>query len=130
MAADKLNSDDFMQGLGATEKAILEQIPVLFLRKIAAGIVRAKMRVQFTGWLQYLLPIQFVLLFSFIGGIAHLFNARFLAIPFLVLGMLIFIVAIFDLVTVKFRLRFPERLPKRNDDIDLFDFMRVRRSCR
>ena len=130
MATDKQNSDDFMQGLGANEKAILERIPVLFLRKIAAGIVRAKMRVQFTGWLQYLLPMIFVLLFSLIGGIAHLLNARFLAIPFLVLGTLIFIVAIFDLVTVKFRLRFPERLPKRNDDLDLFDLMRARRSCR
>jgi nitroreductase len=130
MTTDKQNSDDFMQGLGANEKAILERIPVLFLRKIAAGIVRAKMRVQFTGWLQYLLPMIFVLLFSLIGGIAHLLNVRFLAIPFLVLGMLIFIIAIFDLVTVKFRLRFPERLPKRNDDLDLFDLMRARRSCR
>ena len=130
MATDKQNSDDFMQGLGANEKALLERIPVLFLRKIAASLVRAKMRVQFTGWLQYLLPMIFVLLFSFIGGIAHLLNARFLAIPFLGLGTLIFMVAIFDLVTVKFRLRFPERLPNRNDELDLFDLMRARRSCR
>jgi nitroreductase len=130
MAIDKQNSDDYLQGLGANEKAILERIPVLFLRKIAAGIVRAKMRVQFTGWLQYLLPMIFVLLFSFIGGIAYLLNAWLLAIPFLVLGMLIFIVAIFDLVTVKFRLRFPEHFPKRKDDLDLFDLMRARRSCR
>jgi len=130
MATDKQNSDDFLQGLGANERAMLEQIPVLFLRKIAAGIVRGKMRVQFTGWLQYLLPMIFVLLFSLIGGIAHLLNVRFLAIPFLVLGTLIFIVAIFDLVTVKFRLRFPEHLPNRYDDLDLFDLMRARRSCR
>jgi len=119
-----------MQGLGANEQAILERIPLLFLRKIAAGMVLAKMRVQFTGWLQYLLPMIFVLLLSLIGGIAHLLNARFLAITFLMLGTLIFIVAIFDLVTVKFRLRFPEHLPKRNDDLDLFDLMRARRSCR
>jgi nitroreductase len=36
----------------------------------------------------------------------------------------------FDLITVKFQLRFPERLPKRNDNLELFDLMRVRRSCR
>jgi nitroreductase len=36
----------------------------------------------------------------------------------------------FDLVTVKFRLRFPERLPKRNDDLGMFDLLRARRSCR
>ncbi len=126
----KINGNDFMQGLGANEKAILNRIPVLFLRKIATKIVRAKMRMQFTGWLQYFLPMIFVLLFSLIGGIAFLFKASFLAIPFLVLATLISMVAIFDVVTSKFRLRFPERLPKRNDTLDLFDLMRVRRSCR
>ena len=130
MATHKRTNDDFMRGLGANEKAILEHIPILFLRKIAAQVVRAKMRVQFTGWLQYLLPMIFVVLFSFIGGIANLFNARWLATFFLVLGTLIFIIAIFDLTTVKFRLRLLERLPKRNDDLDLFDLMRARRSCR
>ena len=130
MATDRQNSDDFMRGLGANEKAILERIPLLFLRKIAAGIVRAKMRVQFTGWLQYLLPMIFVLLFFFVGGVALLLNVQLLAIPFLLLGSLIFIIAIFDIVTCKFRVRFPERLPNRNDHIDLFDLMRLRRSCR
>ena len=45
-------SEDFMHGLGANERALLERIPVLFLRKMAAAMVRAKMRAQFTGWLQ------------------------------------------------------------------------------
>lgn len=130
MASDKRNSEDFMHGLGANERAILERIPVLFLRKRAAALVRAKQRFQFTGWLQYFLPVIFALPFFLIAGIAHLLNARFLAIPFYVLGTLIFIVAIFDLGTVKFKLRFPERLPQRNDDLDLFDLMRARRSCR
>jgi len=119
-----------MRGLGANEQAILERIPILFLRKIAAGIVRAKMRLQFTGWLQYLLPIIFVLVFFGIAEIANLLDARLLAIPFLVLGTMIFIVAVFDLVTVKFRLRFSEHLPDRKDDLELFDLMRARRSCR
>ena len=130
MATNEKNSNDFMQGLGANERALLERIPIPFLRKIAAGMVRAKMRVQFTGWLQYLLPMIFVLLFSLIGGTAHLLNARFVSILFFVLGMLILAVAIFDLVTVKFRLRFPERIPKRKDNLDLFDLMRSRHSCR
>ena len=121
---------DLLHGLGANEKAILEGIPNLFLRKIAAGIVRAKMRVQFTGWLQYLLPMIFVLLFSLLSGIAYLLDVSFLIIPATGLAALIFIVAIFDLLTVKFRLRFPEHLPRRNDDLDLFDLMRKRRSCR
>ena len=39
-------------------------------------------------------------------------------------------VVVFDLVTVKFHLHPPERLPKRNDNLDMFDLMRKRRSCR
>jgi nitroreductase len=124
------NSEDFMHGLGANERAILERIPVLFLRKRAAALVRVKQRLQFTGWLQYLLPVIFILFFFLIAGIAHLLNARFLAIPFAALGTLLFIIAVFDLVTVKFKLRFREPLPIRNDDLDAFDLMRSRRSCR
>jgi nitroreductase len=71
-----------------------------------------------------------VVLLTLIGGIAALLNIRFLAIPLFALGALISAVALFDLVTVKFRFRFPERLPKRNDNLDLFDLMRARRSCR
>ena len=60
MATRTQKKDDFMHGLGANERAILERIPLPFLQRIAAGVVRAKMRVQFTGWLQYLLPMVFV----------------------------------------------------------------------
>jgi nitroreductase len=124
------NNEDYLHGLGANEKAILERIPVLFLRKRAAALVRAKQRFQFTGWLQYLLPVIFIFLFFLVAGIAHLLNLSIFAIPFSTIGILVLIIAVFDLVTVKFRLRFPERLPKRNDDLDTFDLMRTRRSCR
>ena len=36
MATHKQTNDDFMRGLGANEKAILEHISIPFLRKIAA----------------------------------------------------------------------------------------------
>jgi nitroreductase len=130
MSIGKNKRTDIMRGLGPNERAILERIPILLLRKMAAGIVRVKMRLQFTGWLQYFLPMIFVLLFFSIGGFAYLMNIRFLTIAILVLGTLILMVDIFDLVTVKFRFRLPEKLPKRNDDLNLFDLMRVRRSCR
>ena len=123
-------NDEFMQGLGANERALLESIPILFLRKLAATIVRAKMRVQFTGWLQYMLPVSFMLVLFLIAGIAYLLGATQLANGFAFLGSLLLAVFIFDLITVKFRLRFPERLPKRKDDLGLFDLMRARRSCR
>jgi nitroreductase len=130
MNANEKYRDDFMHGLGPNERALLERIPFLFLQKTAAGMVRTKMRLQFTGWLQYLLPLVFVLVFALIGGIAAIFHVKLLAIPFLTLAGVSFAIALFDLVTVKFRLRFPERLPQRNDALDLFDLMRARRSCR
>jgi len=123
-------NDDFMHGLGANERAILERIPVLPLRKLAANLVRLKMRLQFTGWLQYMLPLPFMLVLFLIAGITHLLGGKQVANGFALLGALLLLVFTFDLITVKFRLRFPERLPKRNDDLGLFDLMRARRSCR
>ncbi len=125
----KEKNEDYLQGLGANERAILERIPVIFLRKAAAGIVRKKIKLQFSGWLQYLLPVIFVLIFSFTGGIAQLLNARFIALPMYALGALCLFIIIFDLITVKYRIRFPEALSKRKK-LDLFDLMRERRSCR
>ena len=52
------------------------------------------------------------------------------AYPFIFLGALLLTVLIFDLITVKLNLRPHERLPKRNDDLEMFDLMRARRSCR
>ena len=123
-------SDDYMHGLGANERALLERIPILFLRKLAAGMVRAKMRIQFTGWLQYLLPLIFIFVLLLLAWIAHLLQISFLANLFSVLGGLLFILALFDLVTIKFKLRLPERLPQRNDPLDIFDLARARHSCR
>jgi len=123
-------NNDFMHGLGANERAILERIPVLPLRKLAADIVRAKMRLQFTGWLQYMLPVPFMLALFLIAGIAGLLGGTKVANGFAFLGFLVLAVFIFDLITVKFRFRLPEALPKRKDDLEIFDLMRARRSCR
>ncbi len=130
MSVQKERTDDFLRGLGANERAILERIPWRFLRKLAARAVRAKMRAQFTGWLQYLLPLVVIVPLTLIGAIAQLLDAGWLARPLVGMAGLIFAVAAFDLVTVKFKLRVPEHHPSRNDDLDLFDMMRVRRSCR
>jgi len=126
----KAKNDDFLKGLGANERALLERIPVLFLRKPVAAIVRAKMRVQFTGWLQYLLPVPLMLLLFLIAGIASLLGGTRVANIFVFMGLLLLVVFTFDLFTSKFQLRFPERLPKRKNDLDIFDLMRSRRSCR
>ncbi|MCP4143274.1 MAG: nitroreductase [Chloroflexi bacterium] len=123
-------NDDFMHGLGANERALLEKIPILPFRKIAAGMVRAKMRVQFTGWLQYLIPVFPILILALLALVSNLLNIFILGTIFSTLGLLLGIIALVDLVTVKFKLRPPESLPQRNDNLDLFDLMRARHSCR
>jgi len=123
-------SDEFMQGLGANERALLERIPVLFLRKLAAAMVRAKMRVQFTGWLQYMLPVPLILVLFITAGMTRLLGVMQVGNGFAFFGTLLLMVFIFDIFTVKFRQRLPEGLPKRNDDLGIFDLMRARRSCR
>ena len=123
-------NNDYLHGLDANERALLEKIPVLPLRKFAAGMVRAKMRVQFTGWLQYLLPVPFTFILALLALVSHLLKISFLAKLFGALGGLVAILALFDLLTVKFKIHPPERLPEPLDELDIFDLIRARQSCR
>jgi len=119
-----------MKGLGANERALLTQIRWGAARRMAVRAVRAKMRLQFTGWLQYLLPIPLIVLLSLLGGLSWLLGAAWLAAVFLVPAGVLTLVAAFDIVTMKLKIRFPERRPPRPDDLDPFDLLRSRRSCR
>lgn len=116
--------------LGVTERALLDSVGNATLRQILIKVVQTKMRLQFTGWLQYLVPALVSLAFLLVGGLSTLVRIPLVATLFLVIGGLLLVVTAFDLVTVKFRLRPPEPLPKRNDSLDLFDLMRARHSCR
>lgn len=91
---------------------------------------RLKLRLQFTGWLQYLPPTILALLFFLIAALASLLSYMPVAYPFGFIAALLLSVSIFDLLTVKLQLHPQERLPKRNDHLDIFDVMRARRSCR
>lgn len=121
---------DEMKGLGANERAILGRIRWRPARRLAVAMVRAKMRLQFSGWLQYVLPMPVVLLLGLLGGLSWLLGGQWLATGLLVAAGLLALVAAFDIVTVKWRLRFPERRPPRRDQLAPFDLLRARRSCR
>ena len=118
------------QNLTPNEKAIIESIRIPILRNLFTSIWRAKLRLQFTGWLQYVPPLAVTLVIFLIAGIAGLLGGTQVANGFALVGYLLLAVEIFDLITVKFRLRPHERLPKRKDDLGLFDLMRARHSCR
>ncbi|MEJ2412961.1 MAG: nitroreductase family protein [Anaerolineales bacterium] len=118
------------QNLTPNEKAIIESIPVPLLRSLFTRIWKVKIRLQFTGWLQYIPPALVSLLALLLAGIARWLGSRLIALVFALVGGFLFAWVVFDLVTVKFKLRLPEPLPRRNDDLGLFDLMRARHSCR
>jgi hypothetical protein len=91
---------------------------------------RLKLRLQFTGWLPYIPIAVLAIAFSLVATFAWLLGCMPVAYPFVFVGALLLTVFILDIFTVKFHLHPRERLPKRNDDLGMFDLMRERRSCR
>ena len=95
-------------------------------------IWRFKERFQFSGWLQYVFNAIAALVFLLIAGVGALIGAMpgLLFWPPLVIGGVLVLVLAFDVCTLKLGLRPPERVGPRRDDLDAFDLMRARRSCR
>jgi nitroreductase len=95
-------------------------------------IWRLKLRLQFTGWLQYipnaLLALSF-LLFAALGWIIGVWPILLFRVPFGI-GCLLLAVLFFDIATVKFGLHPAEPLPERREHWGAFDLMRIRRACR
>ena len=92
---------------------------------------RVKLRLQFTGWLQYLMTTNVAVAFLVIAAVGWLIGAWPLLLFWLPLaiGLLLLTAAAFDVITVKWGLRPRERLPHRQDHLDTFDLIRSRRSC-
>ena len=90
------------------------------------------MRLQFTGWLQYLITLNAAAAFLVIAATGWLIGAWRLVLFWVPFGMaaLLLAAAIFDVITVKWGVRPRERLPRRKDDAETFDLIRSRRSCR
>lgn len=93
---------------------------------------RFKLRLQFTGWLQYVINGLVALVFLLLAGIGWMIGAWPIVLFWVPLGigLLLLLNLAFDLVTVKFGLRPAEARPRRRDDLDVFDLMRARRACR
>lgn len=121
---------DEMAGLGANERAILSRIRWGPARRLAIRLVRLKMRLQFTGWLQYLLPLPSVLVLGLLGALSWLLGLSILATGLLVPACLVATVAIVNVIMIKFRIRLPERRPPGLEGRDTLDVIRARRSCR
>ncbi|QUR69679.1 nitroreductase [Mycobacterium spongiae] len=93
---------------------------------------RAKLRLQFTGWLQYLITTVVaaaLLITALVGWLVGVWPLVLFWLP-LSVGVLLLAATGFDVVTVKWGVRPSEPIPHRHDDVDTFELIRSRRSCR
>lgn len=129
-AAKTLKSDIIYANLGPNERALVDKVRPPLLRRLLIRFVAAKLRLQFTGWLQYLMPLPITLGLFLLVGLIYLVGFHGVAEVLMVLPLLLSAVILFDVVTCRFRIRLPESLPKPRLHEDVFTLMRTRRSCR
>ena len=78
-----------------------------------------KLRLQFTGWLQYMLPLvpaALLLVLAGLGRLAESDSVLLVRLPAFASGALLLAFA-FDVITVKYGVRPAEPLPKRRDGL-------------
>jgi hypothetical protein len=83
---------------------------------------RIKLRLQFSGWLQYLVNAVAVLFMLLVAGIGWLIGFWPVLLVWLPLGVaaLLFTVLIVSILTVKYGLQPAESLPARKTDLALY----------
>lgn len=123
-------SDIIYKQLGPNEQAIIDKVTIPWLQRLAIHAVALKMKLQFTGWLQYLMPVPATFALFLFAGFVYLIGFHSIATGLVCLPLLLSVIILFDVMTCRFRIRLPERLPKTLADEDVFAIMRGRRSCR
>jgi nitroreductase len=93
---------------------------------------KLKVRVQFSGWLQYLIHGVWVVIAWALAGIGWLIGYWPLLLFWLPFGIAVFltIALVGTIVIVKYGIHPAERIPVSKAHMDAFDLMKSRRSCR
>ena len=90
------------------------------------------MRLQFTGWLQYLAPSVVATVFGLSALVAGLMGGLgtgwFWGLTFVAAAIALLVIT--DLVTVRLGIHPSEAVPRAPRNLDAFELMRYRRSCR
>lgn len=97
-----------------------------------SALWQLKLRLQFSGWLQYIVHAILVLALLLIAGIGWLFGfwpILLFWIP-LVMAILLTVALIGTILIVKYGLHPAESIPSSKNHLDTFDLMRARHSCR
>jgi nitroreductase len=93
---------------------------------------KLKVRLQFSGWLQYIFHAIWVLIMLIIAGVGWLIGYWPLVLFWTPLGMaaFLFIGLVGTILIVKYGMHPAERIPVRKIELDAFGLMRARNSCR
>jgi nitroreductase len=93
---------------------------------------KLKVRLQFSGWLQYIIHAILILFILIIAGIGWLIGSWPLVLFWVPLGLaaVLSIGLVGTILLVKYGLHPAERIPAGKTDLDAFDLMRARHSCR
>jgi nitroreductase len=93
---------------------------------------KLKVRFQFSGWLQYIIHAIWIFVLLLIAGIGWLIGYWQVLLFWLPLGIAAFlsVVLVGTIVMVKYGLHPTERIPADKKNLDAFDLMRARHSCR
>lgn len=97
-----------------------------------SAIWKLKLRLQFSGWLQYIIHAIWILVLLLIAGIGWIighWQALLFWLP-LSLATLLSIALFGTIVMVKYGLHPTEKVPANKHHLDVFDLMRSRKSCR
>ena len=95
----------------------------------ASKLGKLKLRLQFSGWLQYITSGVLVLLLLGVAALAWLVSS-WMSWALMLVAAVIAAITVFDLITVKLRWHPLEAVPAPLTGLDAFDLMRARRACR
>ena len=97
-----------------------------------SALWKLKVRLQFSGWLQYIIHAIWVLMMLIIAGIGWLTGYWPVLLFWVPLGIagLLCIALVGTIIIVKYGFHPTERVPSGKSDLDAFALMRARHSCR
>jgi len=97
-----------------------------------SALWKLKVHLQFSGWLQYIIHAIWVLIMLIIAGIGWLIGYWPVLLFWVPLGIagLLSIALVGTILVVKYGMHPAERIPADKNDLDAFDLMRARHSCR
>ncbi len=118
---------------GANERFLVDKIKNPIIKDIAIILIGVKVELQWTGWLQYLIPVPPMLLIFIISLTMLLLGASYIGYFLMLVGGLLLAKVLFDIVTVRYKIRLPETIPQPKNSLkhtNVFESMLSRRSCR